>query len=476
MKYANEHGQFCTPQPLGIRRWGVFLAIVLTAFSMYARMWRQAPIMTLDSPSYMLLAQQIRAGHITQVWQRTPGLPLLMVLLSSDVTLSSRLFYAHLALYFAGLLITLLLLVRFGVNRLRAAVVLAVGLFPCHVQATAFADSEPLCEFFVILSVAFACLWLQSRRFAWLMAFGAASVAAALVRPTYQLLCPLLAAVLVLANAFLLKREIPTGRLLLMLAVPISLWAATLGGYSAWNYERFGYFGTNCMAPYQLSTRTASFIEDLPYDYAPLRSILVRYRDEELVRPHGNHTAVDYIHRAMPEVIRSFHGDRVAAFHAVERANTHLILHRPMSYLIEVLRAMAIYWLPVEYPIPELTSQPWRGLGAVLQLAESLLLFFVTTGVLGVAAICLVARRTGGPVPLPGVAGELSAAFLLALAVIGYTFALSCFAGTGIPRYRVTSQTVMLAAIVLGFEWLRRAAANLQEAANRRREAVRVLP
>jgi len=87
-------------------------------------------VKSLDSPTYMALAQQIKAGHITSLSQRTPGLPLFLLAMGSETTPRRILFYAQLILHFVSLGMLAWLLSYLGIGRLWIVLLLAAGSLP----------------------------------------------------------------------------------------------------------------------------------------------------------------------------------------------------------------------------------------------------------------------------------------------------------------------------------------------------------
>ena len=86
------------------------LCILAAAFVFYLFLWPEAPQLSLDSPSYLRLARDIRAGHLSELSIRTPGFPLFLLVMGSENNPTRSLYYVQLLLYFtsAGLLAALL--------------------------------------------------------------------------------------------------------------------------------------------------------------------------------------------------------------------------------------------------------------------------------------------------------------------------------------------------------------------------------
>jgi len=437
------------------------LLVTLTAFCLvcvaYGIVWPQAPLQSLDSPTYIALARQIKAGRITTLSQRTPGLPLLLLATGSETVPRRLLFHVQMMLHFASLGMIASLLSYLGVGRGWIITLLVLGSLPVYVVPAAYADSESFCEFLVVVSVVFLVLWLITRRYAYLTLFGFAGLASALVRPTYQFLCVAEALIVVAVVALGLKigpDNFSQWRSVLSLSIPVAISLLGLGAYALFNYMHFGYFSISSLPPYSMSTKTASFVEELPDEFADVRSILLKHRDRELLIPHSDHTAPDYIHRAMPEVI-AFYGDQVKALQVVGRANRWLILHKPMSYVIECLRAMPLYWLPMEYPLLATKSSFLRALSAGFQIFVSILLLVIGTITTGVGAVLVGIRlHTGKPPVFTNRTEHRVWAYIAAMTAVVYSAVFSSWGGTGIPRYRVTSDLLILGCCILGISLL----------------------
>lgn len=449
------------------------LTLFCIAFAAYAVAWRQAPLMHPDSPTYMALARDIKAGNITHFSQRTPGLPLLMLATGSETQPTRALFYVHLALHFASVGLMAWLLAFLETDRRLIRLLLLAGVTPVFVAPAAFADSEILCEFFVVCILVSLVLWLVKQRFAWAVLFGVACLGAAFVRPAFQFLCPVLAAAVLLAQAlgvFPNRSLIATARGLI---APVLIAVLGVAAYAMFNYQRFGFFSTCSLLPYQLSTRTATFVEDLPDEFSGVRSILLRHRDAELVRHFGNHTSYDYIHPAMREVIAYYGNDSAKALRIITRANTWLILHKPMSYLIESLRSSGTYWLPIEYPEIGPQGGIWRAASAAVQMGISVLVLGLGVVMAGAACVWTGIRlKTRAAPPWSDATERRAAAYALSMTLIIYSAIVSSFGGTGLARYRVTSALVILGCCVLGAGLLRRMVEAGAAAIRQRREPI----
>jgi hypothetical protein len=77
----------------------VVIIIIAVAFLWYATVWRQAPLLSLDSPRSMRLAREIKAGAMTELSIRTLGFPLFLILTGSEVTPGRALYFLSASLF-----------------------------------------------------------------------------------------------------------------------------------------------------------------------------------------------------------------------------------------------------------------------------------------------------------------------------------------------------------------------------------------
>src|SRR5262245_50863532 len=62
----------------------IYVILFVIAFWSYTILWKNAPVMTPDSGSYLRTAQDLSDFHMDQLPGRTPGYPLLLVLTGSS--------------------------------------------------------------------------------------------------------------------------------------------------------------------------------------------------------------------------------------------------------------------------------------------------------------------------------------------------------------------------------------------------------
>ena len=439
------------------REWVTAIIALTAAFIAYAVVWPQAPLLSLDTPVYMQLAREIKAGNITELSTRTPGFPVLLILTGSEDTAGRALYCVQLLLYLSAVGFSAWLLRWLDIDRRLVLGMLATALLPPFVEPCAHADSEALCQFMVVAATASVVTWRITGRNAWLWVFSFAALGAAFVRPTYQFLVPAVAVALFALPVVGVGRHDSLGRLTKAMLVPVAVSVCGLGSYAGFNYAKFGYFDTSAMTPYTLSTKTASFVECLPDEYAGVREILLKHRDRELLRPFEDHTAQGYIHRAMPEIIQLFDNEQVKALRAVKQANLYLISRKPMSYLIESLKSMTTYWMPAEYELSSGDSVVQRLFWVAVQIGVVVLLFFLAIVLTGVGTAYVATRvRYVGLAQFAAITNHQITAYVITLTVIGYAASISCFAGMGIARYRVTSELVILICCTVGLTLFRR--------------------
>jgi len=429
------------------------LALLSAAFIVYSVFWRQAPLMLPDSPTYMSLARDIEHLHLSHLPSRTPGYPLLLLLTGSEEKPTRSLFYSSLALHLSAVAMLAYMLYYIGIARTAVLLFVGLSILPPYVEPSAYVMSETLCQFTLVLSFTSLLYWLFTQRLVFFWTFAGGATYTALVRPTYEILVPLLA-ICVLGCFYLGGTFWPSRRrILFCFGFALLLVAIALGGCTYLNYVRFGYLGTSSIDALTLSHKTVPVLEYLPSSFEPLRSLLIKYRDQLLVTPFDDHVALHYIHRTLPDARRLFGGDEVQAIKAIRQANIYLITHKPMSYLNECLKLLCPYWMPTDYPLANWQSGRLRIFWALTQ-ALVILAFLLQATALAGLVLLYASTRIFSPAQTQTIDEEgikLLCTHTLGTAVIVYTFLVSCFLGNGVTRYRAPTDLLIIAACIIGF-------------------------
>ena len=441
------------PEPLKRSEILIVLGLFLAAFVVYSLAWPGAPVMTLDGPSYMRLAQDIRNFSLRELPLRTPGLPLLLILTGSAEHVNRWFFDLSLLLHFTGIALLAYLLRVFRVPGKLVLPVIVLGLLPPFVEPAAYVASEAASQCTLLMVFVSVVLWLMKPRRTLFAVVSVGLPLTAMVRPTYELLVVLLIGCLGAGYAFGLFPQVSRGRMALLMAVSAVLTFGTQVAWSTVNYARFGYFGTTRMLPIALSIKTEDVLEFLPPEYADLRRILIPYRDQNLTEPFRDHTGKDYIYRAMPAVLKHYGGDLTAATIHLKAAFLYLAKHKPMSFLSNGLKTLGLVWMPNDC---ELCGSNFavRGLTALLQIGVEAVFLLQALALVGAGLIYAPARpitrgqgRTfGGRIERTRVW-----AYGFGVAIVIYTLGLSCLMGTGEPRYRQTVDLLMIGLCALGY-------------------------
>jgi len=348
---------------------GLALALRLVVFRMLP------PLMYPDSFKYLAQAEQYLRGDWGADSGLAPGYPLVLAAFGGHVQ-AVTVFQL-----LAGLAVCVLLYFIFGRLSGRASVALAgaltYALSPFQAVFERVVTTESLSTFLVALAILFLSrVWEGTdRRRDWLLLGLAASLAAAL-RPLMQFLPLLLAALAVLSY---LQHE---GRARLLAAAGRAALAVLpaviiIGGWSAFNYERSGYFGLTTLAGFHLTNQSGDFMEQAPPEYSDIASIYLKHRKEMLARKgsFGN-----TIWSALPELESTTGLSRAELSKRFARLSRKLILDNPRPYLRRVAKGFLIFWLPCWYNgeqtlVPTLRSGPpaERLLLWPLTLAQALL-------------------------------------------------------------------------------------------------------
>lgn len=424
------------------------MAFCVCAGLLYVRAWPAAPIMSLDSPEYMRVAQKLPSGSTAEPSLRTPGYPWLLFLAGAEREPTRRLFCIQLGMHFACVLLLAAELNACGVRPVATAVFAAIASLPVFVEPTAMVLTESLAELAVTLSAVALARAVATNSLPDAVASGLALALAALTRPTFQLLF------VVAATIPWCLPGAPVGRRarvsVVVVVVAVSLLAPTI----VRNRSRFGFTGLTPLLGFSLSTKTAPFVERLSDEYALERKTLVSYRNEALVTSEGQHTAEMYIWAAAPELRKLTGLGTVGLADRLLKLNIQLIAQNPQAYLLEVARVASRYWFPnrTELELASFGSKRWAVAWELVQyLVSASFLVVVVAG----AGVCLAAqvlpraeRRRLATRLARDLRGMGSLVILASFAL--YTWLISVTIEAGVARYRIPTNLAILAALVLG--------------------------
>jgi len=438
----------------------MFMAALLLA---YAMVWPEAPYWSKDTAGYVALAEDLRHVTLSQAYERTPGLPILLILTGADRHPTRLFYFVQLELHFSSIGILAYLLGLLGLRAWFFWLFVAVGSSPPLVEWAAQLTTETLSEFFMVATLVCAVSWFRTRRKGWMVALTLAGIGAALTRPTFQLLVPVIVAG-VLGCLYFDFRSV-SRRELIALALATILSVGTQVGFALVNYVKFGYFGTNTFAAYALSSKVVGVVEFLPDQYQATREILVRHRDKLLVDPQYDHTGENYIFRALPELVDQYGGNKLAALKGIQKLSLYLIVHRPMSYVNECLKAMAWYWMPTDGPLATSTFRGARVVWGGMQLALVAAFFVQALALVGTFVFRVPrwarTRSAAGARIVPAVS-PLVCTYIVANLIIWYTMLVSCCFAIGLSRYRIPTELLIMATTLIGFRmWVDAAAGDV---------------
>lgn len=407
------------------------LILLVVAFAIYPYVWRSAPILQPDSPGYQAVARDLQDGKIDQMRLpfRTPGYPTL-ILLTGSVDIPTRaLFLVSLLLYLISIYLLVSILREMQLPYWTQVVLCILLLLPSSVEPTAYVMTEALTSFVLV-----AAFWLIQKQQSniWLgLAAGAVIGVLALVRPTFQLLG------LVLAIYLIVYSNKNRGLSLLIASTLL------IGGYSAYNWWKFDYFGLTPGLGIHLSSKTAHFVERLPD--GPVRKLLLEARDRALINSE-DHTGMMYIWGVDQQKLSEVTGLRDAELAKFMLGiNIQLIRSAPLRYLIDAGPAFWTYWFPAADTLSTGGSRKIEALWLLVQFA------WIGVFWLQLVAVCGSAL-TGGLKTLPK---RVKLLYVLGNVIIFYTMVVSCFIEVGGSRYRWPTDGIILLITFVGIHMWR---------------------
>ncbi len=393
------------------------------------------PVTLPDSGTYSELASQIlNMDFRNHLGLRTPGYPLVLLLAGQN------LFVVWLIQAVLGVLVSLLLFWICFAYTGNTVWSLLTGLLHSLALNQLFFEANILSETFttfaVVLSVAcFARALNGGPRPRNGIVAGLVSALATLTRPLYVYLGPLFVILVILF-------ERNGKRLATSLGVAFLL---PLLGWATFNKVTIDYFGLSTFAGYNLTNHSGGFIEKAGDQYATIRDIFLKHREEKIAET-GRHQMT--IMAARDELLEKTGLDDATLSRQFAQLSLELFIRNPMLYLRSVAESWASFWaVPLYMDKSKLTIPGAARVVAAVFAFERMFLLMMNFLAIAVSAWVLVRatlRRLQGtpglPIPVIIACVILGASVLQALVESGEN------ARYGIPTQSLAVTLVLLAA------------------------------
>lgn len=409
-------------------------AILLIALAAYLYIWRDAPYLLKDSVGYMQVAQNMALGNLSEIQDRVPIFPLLLLLTNSFEQPNIILYIIQLVSYFIFVFIVYKILVdELPVGF--AYVYLLISILPPLVEATAQVMTEALTTNLILLI--FICLYelVKTRKFIYALGSGVFSGALALTRPTFELM-PILLLLIFVCISLLAKEK---KKWVLHSIVSILSCSVIIGGYALYNYLAYDYFVLTPLQGFNLSTRTETYIERIPDDQKTIRDVLLKTRNE-LMLSEPTHSAVMYIWTAIPRLEEATSLSEIELSKLFQSINFKLIVGSPLSYIVEVGHSMAIYTMPSASEQANFYNNWFQLLWLMLNYVVLAATFVCVCGAMGILILSSQKSTTAmlqNKLPLFSI-------YLFCTVIVFYNFCISTFLEVGNPRYRLPTDLLII--------------------------------
>lgn len=403
-------------------------------------LWGPDPVMTTDTVAYQQAAGDLFTLRLFPF--RTVGYPLLLAVTGSTQELSPALLVVQLAAWLA-----VVWMIAALAQRLRLSEGVTIGLAVVVISPPVLARAtigltEASCAFFVTLCVLCLVRWTERRRPVDAFVAGLAIAVAGLIRPTYQALGVIIAIAVMLWGRRTGAEQRNTRR---AAALIVSSTVVLIGGMTLIYGLQFGYWGPSPIVGWNLTTKTAPFIQELSPD-TPARALLIERRDASLAEePAGG--GLRFVWGNVSDVVTELAGDPefgpsnrdyAAASRTMLAMNLRLIAANPDRYAESVAEASGRYVLPSGERLP-----PGRWALYAFGLVHGLVLIAFVGQALGGGAV-LAARRLGATVAGPFASAPPRRMWLIAMGVIVYTAVVSVAVDVGDPRFRAPTDPLIL--------------------------------
>lgn len=442
---------------------GCWLIASVAGLFYYGWVWPTAPIEGPDTSSYLEMARDLRDGTLDQLYMRTPGFPLFLLLTGAADGTSRSILYIHVLLHFISVFLVVDLMRRLEMSPWLSYAIFVMGFLPFSVQIALYVMTEPVTEFMIVLGMTGLMRWLRWGRVGWLAASGFALSYAAITRPTYQLIGPLVAVALIGSVILYRPLRAKSRRVVTAAIVIMGGTAIFLGGLVANNYFRFGFLGA-VPAGVHLCNKTCRVLERLPDEHAQVRDILIKYRDQQMLSDHWS--GINYIWKALPELKSATGLSEPELTKYLQKLNLILIAKSPITYMHEVASTMGENCMPIIDTVSYFGRRSVQAAWAVIQIVLFGIFIYVTVRITGAM---LLWRKIPRPVQTfrisPGLgSGPIKVVMIVILAgLVAYSFIISAMFDATVERYRQPVELMMWFLAALEIDLWRRMSRALRE-------------
>ena len=431
------------------------ISVILSAvaFVGYSTLWWSSGAISGggDTDDYRAAARAILHGAEV-IPDRVPGYPALLVLTGAVDAPSRLLLLVQVAMAVASVLMVVACARMLDVGeRLRVAATVVL-LAPPMMAHARFVLTEVFAGFLVMVAMWSFTRWATARHSNGLLVLTGLAVGfSAWVRPAFTAWFAVTGLVVWGAARSLHDGQVGGRRALRqgVLAGGVALGMVVLLVGS--NIIRFGYPSTTPLFGWNLSTRTASFVERLEGDDA-VRGVLVDARNQSLISGES-HTGLIYIWSARPQMdeVTGRSGRDLDQY--MLALNLKLIAANPASYVAAVTGAAGSYILLGAPSEADFGVRPLKLVWMAIHFALALVF---------VAQACVVA----GLVALRRVSAVVLWPLVFGYALLLYNLAISTMFEVGISRHRVPTDAVAILVLTVGVSLWAKARQEIQSNAS----------
>ncbi|MBN2208161.1 MAG: hypothetical protein JW759_02535 [Candidatus Coatesbacteria bacterium] len=420
------------------------LIIAIAPALIYCQVWGFARL-AKDSGAYLTNARDMANFRLPSHPDRAPlaSIPAVLTGVTSEDSNASWLLLLQLLMHGAVVVIVVHIILDLGLPPIAAICAGTLLWLPPYVNHAGYILSEAQAELFLAFVFLGLHQFVKKHTTGWLWVATAFSSLVALVRPTFQAL-PLLLLLVTIGLIAGLRLKLIWRPYSLKIAIAFLMpFLVFVIGWSATNYVRFNFFGMTPLFGYNLSTRTVGVIERLPDSDAPIREVLIKYRDRALTGEHSSHTGLIYILKARRELEALTGENTFELSRHLTRLNLWLIVHAPLEYLRKVAEAGVTLGFPTAGPLSFGKSKLLQLIWSVLQLSVSFL--FLAMPVL--ISLNLAFSRPSC-IPLDRIR-RLRQVFFFAISIVFYNWLISCAFAAGEARFLVPTQFLSITALTV---------------------------